>query len=400
MLSKGGFWQPYEATPGWPLKTTDEDLGASVLAAAAAASSAAAPGHDHAWPSAGASAGTSAGLPFDAIGTVDVSTGESSIFMLNNTRYLLDNIFCGYMDHAGKWNPAFTNHSYARIRQFETGKLVANVTATIGTSFVSAFVDHLPSGDILWLSALNEDRCHQQCGHGVLAISSTDLVTFTSKDIGFKGSTCNTEVAKVPVSPKTLPPHKYVMILEPFTFLVNNNADGDLTHGWVPAGPKSKSPHAPGGGPSIRFEAGYYFVITGGQTVMLCRSKDLGASDPWDCKVMIAPPYHHSKAAGGGVPTVGPNVGTGDAKVAPYAGFPANAARKNFPVLEKDLSGWDWNSNDADVCCTGGSTPAFIIWGASTQGGKSALPPGSPSSVNALGRRNSTLAELLTAFFV
>ena len=32
--------------------------------------------------------------------------------------------------------------------------------------------------------------------------------------------------------------------------------------------------------------------------------------------------------------------------------------------------------------------------------GKSALPPGSPSSVNALGRRNSTLAELLTAFFV
>ena len=34
-----------------------------------------------------------------------------------------------------------------------------------------------------------------------------------------------------------------------------------------------------------------------------------------------------------------------------------------------------------------------------SQGGKSQLPPGSPSSTNAIGRRNSTLAELLQAFF-
>jgi len=35
--------------------------------------------------------------------------------------------------------------------------------------------------------------------------------------------------------------------------------------------------------------------------------------------------------------------------------------------MAKNLSAWDWNSNDADVCCTGGSTPSFIVWGASTQ---------------------------------
>ena len=205
----------------------------------------------------------------------------------SRTGYLLDNIFCGYMDHWGNYpgGAKFKGHSYARIRDFQTGKLIANVSQTVATSFVSAFVDHRSTGDVLWLSALNEDRCKQQCGNGVLAIRSTDLRTFTSTDTGFKGKTCNTEVAMLDVSPpSTLPPHKYVMILEPFTFLVNNNADGDLTHGWVPA-TGSKSPHAPGGGPSIRFEAGHYYVITGGQTVMLCRSKDLGASDPWNCQV-------------------------------------------------------------------------------------------------------------------
>lgn len=39
-------------------------------------------------------------------------------------------------------------------------------TETIGTSFVSAFVDHRDTGDVLWLSALNEDRCKKQCGTG------------------------------------------------------------------------------------------------------------------------------------------------------------------------------------------------------------------------------------------
>ena len=59
----------------------------------------------------------------------------------------------------------------------------------------------------------------------------------------------------------------------------------------------------------------------------------------------------------------------------------------------------DWNSNDADVCCSGGSVGAFLIWGASTQGGRSKLPSGSPSCTNAVGFMNSTLRELLEAFF-
>ena len=86
-------------------------------------------------------------------------------------------------------------------RSLLRAELIANVSQTVATSFVSAFVDHRSTGDVLWLSALNEDRCKQQCGNGVLAIRSTDLRTFTSTDTGFKGKTCNTEVAKVASSP-------------------------------------------------------------------------------------------------------------------------------------------------------------------------------------------------------
>lgn len=37
--------------------------------------------------------------------------------------YILDNIFCGYMDHWGNYpgGAKFKGHSYARVRDFETG---------------------------------------------------------------------------------------------------------------------------------------------------------------------------------------------------------------------------------------------------------------------------------------
>lgn len=48
-----------------------------------------------------------------------------------------------------------------------------------------------------------------------------------------------------------LPPHRYVMMLEPFQFAVNNAADGNLSHGWFPV--TSTAPDVPSGGPSIRY---------------------------------------------------------------------------------------------------------------------------------------------------
>ena len=240
-------------------------------------------------------------LPYAAIGSVDVGTGESSIFLFNNTRYLLDNIFCGYIDHYGQWDSRFRNHSYVRIRNFDTGQVIANVTESIGTSFVSAFVDHAqPGGDVLWLSGSNGDRCGNGAQAsfpnqtGVLSISSHDLRTFHAAMAAPGVQTCNTEVARVEAVAPGLPPHKYVMIIEQFDhknqnmFLVNNNQDGNLSHGWVVGnGSNWKSNAAvgqwdnaaPGGGPSIRWEGSRYYVITGGREVQLCRSRDLGAKN-------------------------------------------------------------------------------------------------------------------------
>lgn len=42
-------------------------------------------------------------------------------------------------------------------------------------------------------------------------------------------STYNVEAAFVDTPPVGMPPHKYVMILEPFDFMINNNTDGNLT---------------------------------------------------------------------------------------------------------------------------------------------------------------------------
>lgn len=166
------------------------------------------------------------------------------------------------------------------------------------------------------------------------------------------------------------------MILEDNSLHLNDNADGNLTHGWF-AAPGTKPP-APGGGPSVRFEGGFYYTITGGQNVYLSRSADL---QTWEGpKDLIMP-------------------SAADASVAPYADFPAQAARKGFGPMEGHPELWDFNSNDGDVCCHDGGKGAWLVWGASTQGGKP-KPPVTHGSTNAIGHAaNLTLAELLASYF-
>eukprot|EP00662_Eupelagonemidae_sp_cell21_P052985 gene52985-16176_t len=77
---------------------------------------------------------------YDVLGSIDVGTLETSIFL---------------------WDGG---HSYARIRELKTGRIVANVSETIGYSFVSAFPD--AEKGKMWLVGNGEDRCHKQCGDG------------------------------------------------------------------------------------------------------------------------------------------------------------------------------------------------------------------------------------------
>ena len=110
--------------------------------------------------------------------------------------------------------------------------------------------------------------------------------------------------------------------------------------------------------PSIRYSEldGYYYAILGGHTVDLFRTKDFRA---WEAAPKANTPWIASSAA--------------DARVSNIAGFDAAvaAARHFTPDMEGPVNykRWDWNSNDADVCCmTKNSTSVYatsrswVLW--------------------------------------
>lgn len=120
---------------------------------------------------------------------------------------------CGYIDHAGQWFPEFKGHSYARIRLFETGRIVANISATISHAFISAFADY-EFGN-MWLFGIPADRCDgTKKSTNVTGFWSKDLVHWESDMAIPNYETYNVEVSKVSQVPPGMPPHKYVMILE------------------------------------------------------------------------------------------------------------------------------------------------------------------------------------------
>lgn len=82
--------------------------------------------------------------PYEQLGSIDIGTYENTIFWWAKHTYVLENIPCTYEDHAGRWFPWFANHSYARIRDFDTGKLVANISSTVGFGFVNSFPVRCP----------------------------------------------------------------------------------------------------------------------------------------------------------------------------------------------------------------------------------------------------------------
>jgi len=135
-----------------------------------------------------------------------------------------------YWGHAELWLPEYTNHSYIRIRDMESGDIVSNISTSIGFGFGAAFVDY--DHEMLWISATANDRdssaprpygpptdhcngSHWEC-NGVWVFNSSDLMTFTRSQTDVKWSGPNTDIGRVYPSldhptPPNLPPHRYVM---------------------------------------------------------------------------------------------------------------------------------------------------------------------------------------------
>jgi len=320
---------------------------------------------------------------YEVQGSIDVDTLENSIFYFHGVLYLLENIGCGYAEHAGKWFPDFEGHSYARIRELKTGHVVSNISSSIGFAFISAFPDY--KHDRVWLFGINFDRCHgTHKGNYVNSWWSSDLVVWDNAPAVQNYSTYNTEVSAVDLAPKGMESHAFVMILEPFGFLINNDPTGNLTAfgaGWLKPSTGTAAPKsAPSGGPSIRFSNGYYYIFTGGRNVELYRSQDLlnWAASPFN-------------------PLIKPSAA--DANVAPLAGFNQSFEEKGFGPMHDCPTCWDLNSNDGDVCCmTEELNESWLVWGASTQGGKP-KPPVMHGSTNAVGHATMPLSQLLEKYF-
>ena len=364
------------------------------------------------------------------MGSIDVGTFENTIFYFAQTLYLVENIPCSHVEHAGIWEPArWGNHSYARIREFVSGRVVANISSSAGFGFVSAFVDD--EHGRVWLFGTPADRCG---GNGaptsVQAWWSRDLLTGdTALAFDYGQVTHNVQVTKVgpmggaspavradwaarhaaarAVAAAALPPHRYAMFLECFAWAINDNADGNLTTGWTLLAGTRAPAGAPCGGPAMVYTPTdlYYYILTGGNVVRLYRTTDFAAWTESAPAPFIAP-------------------AAGDAEVAPFAGFAREASTiKGSPPNVKNIVGqpepfprlpflpywaganwtsWVHNSNDADVCCMHTDVPdAYVIWGASTQGGPPDPPlDGTDAGTNAVGVAvGMPLDAMLAAYF-
>jgi hypothetical protein len=353
-------------------------------------------------------------------GSFDAATGESSILYWPPAGgvgreeaglVISESIFCDdWYDHYGHYDHRFEGHSYVRLRNYTSGAIIANITLSIGFSFSSGFVDH--ETGTFFLFAHPMDRCTRQpppnvgSTDGVWQFSSRDLLTwdYARTDVAWNGP--NTDVARVYAPgrpPPNLPPHRYIMITEGATFAVNNNADGDLTRGWVTLPAANASvPQCPEGCqcPSIRYlpSDGFYYVITGGHSVWLLRSKDL---QTWEQPAAARTPFIAPSADDGLVASIG--------------GGPENVRRSDFwyaargqnttSAMLANLEDWDWNSNDADVCCESWHgaqdvIKSYVIWGPSSQGAQPRGGLNGPSCMQAIAVAEMPLDKMLQSYFV
>ena len=312
-------------------------------------------------------------------GAIDVGTYENTIFYWQGRLLNVENIACSYTEHAGIWDASWGNHSYARLRDLQSGEVLVNITATIGFGVLTAFTDY--DTNTLWLFGTPADRCQ---GNGdaktVQAWWTTDptLQAWSTKlafDYGLH--TYNVQVVKVGPPPglpareaassaaaiarataaSGLPPHKYAMFLEEFAWAIN--AGDDPSTGWVLLNGTRPPPGAPSGGPMMLYNGfdQHYYILTGGHSVYLYRTQDFFN---W---VESSPS-----------PFIFPS--EGDAAVSPYSDFPARALYRGAPsnlhvgvpepgpqrpynpwFMGPNWTAWVRNSNDGDMVREGPLSP-------------------------------------------
>jgi hypothetical protein len=289
---------------------------------------------------------------------------ESARFCTENNTYWPPN------EKTGMLVP-FSNHSYFRIRDLATGAVVSNVQGSQSFAYGSAVVD--PVTRKAWVFGSPRDLCHHAKDppnpNFVQAWWSDDLVTWhtaTGPALSLPAYPFNMDVTPVVNVTLNGTSINFVMVLENGRIAVHTAADRNLSKGWVVHHSKSKGF---GECPAVHYgeEDGYFYVISGGRTIALARTKNL--NDWVKAKDLVAADADL------------------DSKVSPFLDMEAQVNGKTPGSDQKAAANlrnvlanpycWEFNVNDADFCCGSKETApgaplnkSYVLYSPSSQGAK------------------------------
>ena len=265
---------------------------------------------------------------FEKLGMMDYESYESTPFVFHGKRLLMETIALVYPGHISHWKPEFKScSSYYRIRDLASGVVLRNLTESCNHSFGSAFVDtHANGSSTLWVVGSSWYRpasafaTHSQAGllgaraadgWGGTCKNGTECLigAFSTSDPALQQWATGVALApgrsswNVDITtgrPSASGSKTYVMAIEQqplagapagsswtsyFYVKQDESGAGDLTTGWqlLPTATHViGGPGTHGACPTIRFipdaKGGMYYVISGGLSVYLDRSRDLSTS--------------------------------------------------------------------------------------------------------------------------
>ena len=343
---------------------------------------------------------------FEKLGMMDYESYESTPLVFAGKKLLMETIALVYPGHISHWRPEYKScSSYFRVRDLTTGHVLVNLTQSCNHSFGSAFVDkHENGSETLWILGSNwyrpaaavaatparagagllgqrtDDGWGGSCKNGTMCTIGAfwtsdpslqgDWQTGTALSPGRSSWNCDVTTGK----PQQDGSKTFVMALEqqPLPgapagsgwtsyFYIKDEpkgspAYGDLTKGWrlLPT-----ATHVIGGTgthgacPTIRWfpddAGGMYYVISGGLSVYLDRSRDLTHFEP-------------SKQHEGVVLQTTVN----DTKVCTeYIGYQPRASEQALLASAKAAfpasCSWDCDASDVDLCELDDGTTLFYF---------------------------------------
>ena len=253
---------------------------------------------------------------FNRSGVMDFRSYESTPLLFKGQRLLMETITLSYPRGMQHWKPSqyASCSSYYRIRSLDTGRVLSNISSSCNHSFGSAFVDVLPSGEEkLWVfgaawwrpqsSSTSRYRsdgyspkakgwtggCAKDATCEIGSFSTLDLKTWNKSVALMPGrSTFNVDVTKGKNGIYVMAAEQHPLPGAPpgsgWTSYFYMTASSDMT-GWKVLDTKTHvigGPGTHGACPTIRWvpEDAHYYVISGGLSVYLDRSRDLSTWQP------------------------------------------------------------------------------------------------------------------------